>query len=306
MIGVEARSVRALDEDVLVSDGLALAQRAGERSLVGAEARPVRAAQGERVGEVGGRGADGRRVTPELGGALVEERDLAALVAAAHSDGERAQQMLEPAFAPDHLLGALPDRHVADHDATRELVSALGRRGFESRPEDPVAPAHAQLERLDLAVRRQLPPALVVEILVLGDDVGGQPLPEQLLLGNAEQRAGAQVRLSDEAGRVQREISDRREVVELEVTLARSFQRLLRPAQLLDVHLELDLVDAQLVKQASRFLSRVRPRAVSPDGRRLLLGPLSETAIRGRVRHGVSLRPVRATRAVSVASASQP
>ena len=63
-------------------------------------------------------------------------------------------------------------------------------------------------------------------------------------MGNFFAAGGGAVGVFDEAVLAEREVADRREVEALEVLLVRGLQLELDAAQLLVLHLELDLVDA--------------------------------------------------------------
>jgi hypothetical protein len=140
---------------------------------------------------------------------------------------------------------------VGEDDAHRGLRGArdpplAGQVGVEGRP---VAlrerqPAGGSLVVLD-QVREEPMPAGGVPA---GDETG-EATPHQALALLAQDRRRGEVRPGDETLGVEGEIPDGREVVEVDVAIVGLLQGELGPPQLLVLHLQLDLVDVQLVEE---------------------------------------------------------
>ena len=94
----------------------------------------------------------------------------------------------------------------------------------------------------------------VVDVLVARDDEAEQGPVDHLAAFHAQQVGGSEVSFQDQSCFIEGQIAHRRELVEVEVPGARGGDFLLRPAQLLVLHLELDLVHLQLVEQTQGFL----------------------------------------------------
>ena len=80
---------------------------------------------------------------------------------------------------------------------------------------------------------------------------------------DAEQARPGQVRLADRPVATEREVADRREVVEVRVPLEQALDLAARALKLLVLELELDLVNLELVQEPQRIVRRA--------GRRLCL-----------------------------------
>jgi len=100
---------------------------------------------------------------------------------------------------------------------------------------------------------RQLPAVQVISILILFQDTAGQGLLDQCAARHAEQLGCIQIRLLDQTLFADGAISDRRQVIQVEVTFPRCVKRGFRHAQFIVLHLQFDLMDAQLVHQMPRF-----------------------------------------------------
>ena len=113
-------------------------------------------------------------------------------------------------------------------------------------PEDrAVRLQQAQFKVLRLGARKKLFTLLVVEILViLEDEVGERPV-EQPATSHAEHLHGGEVGLLDQPRLADGDIAHRGQIVEIEVARPCGFEIHLRPAQLLILHLQLDLMHAQ-------------------------------------------------------------
>ena len=73
---------------------------------------------------------------------------------------------------------------------------------------------------------------------------------------DAEQGPGPQIGLLNRALSIQREVAGRGKIVEIHITIARRFECQLSPAQLLVLHLQLDLMDLQLLHELLHVLDR--------------------------------------------------
>src|SRR5450759_5212945 len=104
-----------------------------------------------------------------------------------------------------------------------------------------------QLAGLRLAGLLEPPLVQVVHIAIGREDEGAERLPDEQLPLHAQQEGGGQVGVADDALVAQGEVAHRRQVEELEVLRALLLQLEPGAAQLLVLHLELDLVHAQLV-----------------------------------------------------------
>ena len=65
----------------------------------------------------------------------------------------------------------------------------------------------------------------------------------------AQHPGGGQIRFHNHSMTVQRQIANRRKIIQRTIPVSRRFELLLRPAQLLILHLQFDLIDLQLVHQ---------------------------------------------------------
>ena len=81
-----------------------------------------------------------------------------------------------------------------------------------------------------------------VGILVLGSDEAGQVLLDQVRSRHPQEIARGQIGFQDPPLLVHGEVADRGQLVEIEVASPRGLELLLRLAQLVVLHLQLDLV----------------------------------------------------------------
>ncbi len=138
----------------------------------------------------------------------------------------------------------------------------------------------------------------VVHVLIDGVDERREGLVDQAGPVGAEQRGRGEVRFQYEAGLIQGAIADRSEIVEVEVARARRVEHELEPAQLLVLHLELDLVDLELVQDGVGRGSRGARAWRRRLGADQPIGPVAQSPRcrgllgRGLTGHG---RPPRAT-----------
>ena len=90
------------------------------------------------------------------------------------------------------------------------------------------------------------------KVSTLGRDEACKRLPQKFAARCAEQGRAIQVEAGDQARVVEREIADRGELIEVNVTVTRCFQRGQRLAQSRGLHLQLDLMNLQLMQQCFR------------------------------------------------------
>ena len=79
-------------------------------------------------------------------------------------------------------------------------------------------------------------------------------MSDQLLPGEAEYRPNPQIGFHNRAVRIHRKMADRGKIIEVHIAVARRFELQLGPAELVVLHLQLDLVDLQLMHHALNFL----------------------------------------------------
>lgn len=72
-----------------------------------------------------------------------------------------------------------------------------------------------------------------------------------------EQRGTGKIDFDNKAIGVQGEIADRRKLVQIHVSIARRLERRLRPAQILVLHLQFDLMHLQFVHKIGRILWQI-------------------------------------------------
>ena len=171
--------------------------------------------------------------------------------------GRALRQRAELPFGLGHCLLASPTlADVADYRAASGSSHVVPRqRRLQTGPEGTGGgPQHAQLGDLRLAGPEQLLAMQVVDILVLVEEETGYGLVHQSAPGHSQQVGDRQVGLLDQAGLGDRAVPDRGEVVEIEIALPRGVQFRLDGAQLLVLHLQLDLVHPQLVELALDLL----------------------------------------------------
>ena len=148
----------------------------------------------------------------------------------------------------------------------------------------PVMPDHPEIALLRLPRLQEALPAPVVEVLTFLGDKCGQAPSDQRAAPQVEECGGGEVRFEDQALLAERAIADRGQIVEVEIPRPGGVQLRLRPPQLLVLHLEFDLVHAQLVERGAQGFRRqgieILRRAVEgfPEE---LFRPLAE---RGRLR----------------------
>ena len=95
-------------------------------------------------------------------------------------------------------------------------------------------------------------------VLILPQDVAGKWFRGQLAAGDAKQGGEREVGFEDQALRADGAVANGGEIVEVEIAGAGGGEFVLRPAQLLVLHFQLDLVDLQLVQQRARCFRRRR------------------------------------------------
>ncbi len=153
------------------------------------------------------------------------------------------------------LLGEFTLADVGQGDAAARCAGLFtgGRESAQQRPEPVTArPYHLQLDGTGLATVERPLAAEVIEILVLGGDELRQRALRQRHPWGSQQLGGGEVRLLDHP-LVEDEITHRHQLEQLPIARQRGLNLLLRPAQLLVLHLQLDLIDTQLVEQLPAF-----------------------------------------------------
>ena len=96
----------------------------------------------------------------------------------------------------------------------------------------------------------------VVYVLVGIDNEMGDRLLDQRASGNAQKGGGGEVGFQNQPLFAERDIADRRQIVEVEITRPRGVQFLLRTAKFFVLDLQLDLVHAQFVEHPPDFFGR--------------------------------------------------
>ena len=145
------------------------------------------------------------------------------------------------------------------YDDTTGACAALARRNgclHPCRERRAVFSRQTQFERLRCACLEQFLALQVVIVRVFTGDKAAERLPDQGAACNPQQIGAGKIRFEDQSVFVQREIAHRRQVVQVEITCARSFQRFLRAAQFVVLQLQFDLMHLQIVKHALRFDGR--------------------------------------------------
>ena len=184
---------------------------------------------------------DGVEEGAEVGHALAQ-RLLGAQARADVAEGHPRGERLAVGAAPRPALKVRPEV-AGGRFAARPGSAARPGCGFRFAAEA----QQTQLAGLRLGGLLEHPQEPVVHIAIGREDEGGERQPDEPLPLHAQQGGGGQVGIAHDARVVQSEIAHRRQVEEVEVLLALRVQLVLGAAQLLVLHLELDLVDAQLV-----------------------------------------------------------
>ena len=188
-----------------------------------------------------------------------------------------AQRLLREDFLVDVGEGQVEAQWLA---APRVLQAPLEARP-ERRGADRLEAQLAGLRPRGLPEELEVP---VVHILVRRQDETAERSPDEVLPLHAQQVRGRNVGVADKALVAQGDVAHRRQVEELEVFLALRVQLELGAAQLLVLHLKLDLVDAQLVDGRGEVVGRGRRGRGGGEPVEMLLGPPAQLG--GRARPG--------------------
>ncbi len=129
-------------------------------------------------------------------------------------------------------------------------VAVLHRAHNQPDPvHGPVLVPHLQLTVLGLSGLQQLPLTLVIGVLMGLDNTTAQGLPDQRAALCAQQGGRTQVGFDDEAIGRHREVTHRRQVVQVEIARMGELQCQLCASQFLVLRLQFDLVHLQVVHQ---------------------------------------------------------
>ncbi len=184
--------------------------------------------------------------------------------------------------------GDVAEREAKDGGA----LGILRGDRLDQRPDGgstgPQQPHLTGLRLLGLPEHHEVP---VVRVPVRREDEGAEWPPDEPLPLDAEQARGREVRFADDAVVAHGEVAHGRQVEEIEIARPRGFKLLLGAAQLLVLHLELDLVDAQLVDGGGELLEHGRGGRDGGEPAEALLGPAAQLGSReqlvGRPRRGL-------------------
>ena len=183
------------------------------------------------------------------------------------------------------LLVPFAIRDVA-HDGSAHLGGAVGagrRGGFQARPElRAIGLSQAHFDDLRHAGGQQTLQVQVVRILIVGREEARHPLIDQGTSRHAEQRCGRQVGFDDQTCVADGDVAHGRHVVQIEVAGTGCLQRRLGAPQLFVLHLELDLVDAQVVqyRRLGRRHGTGLGRVIDGSLERAIDGGLAQAAFR--------------------------
>ena len=157
------------------------------------------------------------------------------------------------------LFSLLAVRNVVDDDqqARRVIVIALGRHCHAHPKHKSFGVDHLHIPLIGLPGLQYLLGKQVMRVAVFLRNEAAQRLVDQLAARQAQQVGGFQVELQYFPGLAQRQVAHWRQVIQVKVTGPLDFQRHLSLAQLLVLHLQLNLVDLQLVQRSSHR-SRVK------------------------------------------------
>ena len=166
------------------------------------------------------------------------------------------------------LLGALAPADVGEHDAhrTRHRIGAAALTGDLGGEDRAPASPHGEVAGTRLVVAPDLGEEAPPGGHALRLDQRCEAGPPELPAVDAEERRGGQVGILDPAGGVDREVADRGEVVEIQVAIPGVCEIGLGALQLLVLHLQLDLMDLELVQEfrCGQARGRIRGGAGEP------------------------------------------
>jgi hypothetical protein len=192
-----------------------------------------------------------RTVTSEAGERLVDLHHDALRVGHDHpflggleGDGGDAQLLRGP---PE--LGHVAERDAQGRDGALRGHAKTLQTGLEAAA---VRALQCQLAALLLVVPDHGCETLAPAIAIFGGDRAGEAALKQPLTVLAEQGGGGQIRFGDERLVIESQIPDRGEFIEVDVAVAGFFESELRSAQLVILHLELDLVHPELLQDFFR------------------------------------------------------
>jgi hypothetical protein len=178
----------------------------------------------------------------------------------------------------ERLLGAPSLRDVGEDDAhqRRRTIVGLALAGQVGVEDRLVVALERQVAFLlgptpQQAREKEMP---AVGVGALDEACEGETMEVRSI--HPEKRCGGQVRSRDEASSVGGEVTDRGEIVQLDVARVGLFQGNLGASQLLVLHLQLDLVNLKFVQQPRRRLVRCSRRLCAM--RDHLLGMRSQSA----------------------------
>ena len=157
------------------------------------------------------------------------------------------------------VLGSHARANVGQGDRTLRRARAVAGAGAGGLHADGVPALPLQSDLADHWVVGLITAPQVVcqgRAVGAGDRAHEGPADQARAL-DTQQRGAGQVDLGDAVGAIECDIADRCEIVQLGVAVARVFERLLGLAQLTVLHLELNLVDVQLVEQVLRLGRRL-------------------------------------------------
>ncbi len=173
------------------------------------------------------------------------------------SIGQAGQRVIKGELL-DLVSGRLALGHVSQHNAQHRC--AQGTVGGAHRHMHPkrrtVLADHAQLIRLGTAGLEQLFAQQVIGIGVSVVNETVEYLRHQPAAGRSQQGSCAAIGLQNMPGIVDRAVANRGQVIQVGVVQPRGIQRILGLAQLIVLHLQFDLVDAQLMHGALQVLGR--------------------------------------------------
>ncbi|MCK7497561.1 MAG: hypothetical protein MZW92_47350 [Comamonadaceae bacterium] len=151
----------------------------------------------------------------------------------------------------EFLLAAFASIDVDQDDAIGWNVTCRrgGKAGLQPDPDRTHGASQAQFAGLWLLGGPEPLAEVVIDVLIVGEDDLGQERVDQCLTRAVQESGGGEVDLLDQSRLVQGQISDRGQIVEVEIARSRTLQGLMGAAQLLVLQLQLDLVHAQFMDQ---------------------------------------------------------
>jgi hypothetical protein len=200
---------------------------------------------------------------------------VAKLVGARHPDEDRRAVRHGP--EPELPLHEPEVRDVGEDDSDLGPVACGPALAGDACIEDrPVASRERQPVHRSFSALKQRHEGLMPAVAILSGHEPGEGTSQQAPALHAEEGGRGQVRADDDPASVEGDVTNRGEVVEVDLSVAGFLQFELAPPELFVLYLQLDLVDLELAQESSRGLVRLRHRGGAGEPRlRLRPRPLA-------------------------------